>query len=367
LSPPQQDTYFMAIQQQALNKPFGTAKLFIGQIPKTMTEAYLRPLFAPFGQLIEVAIIRNRQTGESRGCAFVTYDNADSAELAIETLHGKQTLPGMSSPIQVKYAQGQSERPMAPPPEGLGMAALEGMTEYKLFVGMLPRSATEEDLRMVFQPYGKLIEIVVLREPDGTSKGCAFVKYDRRDDALNAINSCNGQMYFPDQTNPLTVKFADSSKKQMGGGGAQDAALMAQLKAQQLQIQMLMAQQYGQYGAAVDPYAAAKQMTMLTSMGLGRPVSVNSQTQGPPGANLFIYHLPTHYTDADLLTLFSPFGQILSVKVFLDKLTMVSKGFGFVSYTSADSARLAIEHMDGLQVGEKRLKVQLKKPRGSPY
>jgi hypothetical protein len=49
---------------------------------------------------------------------------------------------------------------------------------------------------------------------------------------------------------------------------------------------------------------------------------------GPPGANLFIYHLPTHYGDGDLLTLFSPFGQILSVKVFLDKMTMVSKGFG---------------------------------------
>ncbi len=41
-----------------------------------------------------------------KGCAFVTYDNADSAELAIETLHNKQTLPGMTSPIQVKYAHG---------------------------------------------------------------------------------------------------------------------------------------------------------------------------------------------------------------------------------------------------------------------
>ncbi len=40
---------------------------------------------------------------------------------------------------------------------------------------------------------------------------------------------------------------------------------------------------------------------------------------------------------------------------------------GFVSYASADSARLAIENMDGLQVGEKRLKVQLKKSRGAPY
>lgn len=76
------------------------------------------------------------------------------------------------------------------------MAAMEGMAEYKLFIGMLPRSVSEEGLRTVFAPYGKLIEIVVLREPDGTSKGCAFVKYERRDDALNAISGCNGQMFF---------------------------------------------------------------------------------------------------------------------------------------------------------------------------
>jgi len=352
------------MQQQQLvnlNKPFGAVKLFIGQLPKTMTEPYLRPLFAPFGNLVEVAIIRNRATGESRGCAFVTYDNADSAELAIETLHNKHTLPGMSCPIQVKYAHGWSERAATIMPN-LGLPGLDIMTEFKLFIGMLPRTVTEEAMRAVFQPYGKINEIVVLREPDGSSRGCGFVKYDRREDAINAINACNGQMFFQSQTNPLTVKFADGGKKNTN---TQDAALMAQLKAQQLQIQMLMTQ-YSQYGA-VDPYAAAKQMSMLSTMAMGRASAANNQMQGPPGANLFIYHLPTHYTDSDLHTLFSPFGQILSVKVFIDKLTMVSKGFGFVSYASADSARLAIENMDGLQVGEKRLKVQLKKARDSPY
>lgn len=367
----------MQQQQQlaSLNKPFGAVKLFIGQIPKTMTEPYIKPLFAPFGNLVEVAIIRNRATGESRGCAFVTYDNGDSAELAIETLHNKQTLPGMSCPIQVKYAHGgggQAERPAVVPDLGMlghGGGFDSGMTEFKLFIGMLPRTVGEDGLRAVFQPYGKIVEVVVLREPDGSSRGCAFVKYERREDAVNAINACNGQMFFPGQTNPLTVKFADGGRRNAAAASNQDAALMAQLKAQQLQLQMLMAQQYGQYGAAVD------QMNMLTSMGMGmgmgmgmpRPPGMSNQAQGPEGANLFIYHLPTQYGDGDLLTLFSPFGQILSVKVFLDKQTMVSKGFGFVSYASADSARLAIEHMDGLQVGEKRLKVQLKKSRGAPY
>jgi hypothetical protein len=50
--------------------------------------------------------------------------------------------------------------------------------------------------------------------------------------------------------------------------------------------------------------------------------------EGPPGANLFIYHLPRDLTDADLATLFAPFGNVVSAKVFVDKKTSDSKGFG---------------------------------------
>ncbi len=54
----------------------------------------------------------------------------------------------------------------------------------------------------------------------------------------------------------------------------------------------------------------------------------SSSTTGPPGANLFIYHLPNHFNDQDLITYFAPFGQILSAKVFIDKYTGQSKCFG---------------------------------------
>jgi hypothetical protein len=50
--------------------------------------------------------------------------------------------------------------------------------------------------------------------------------------------------------------------------------------------------------------------------------------EGPAGANLFIYHLPHDLTDADLATAFNPFGQVISAKVYVDKYTRESKGFG---------------------------------------
>jgi hypothetical protein len=60
----------------------------------------------------------------------------------------------------------------------------------------------------------------------------------------------------------------------------------------------------------------------------GGSVGGPKQTQGPPGANLFVYHLPPQLRDGDLRELFRTFGNILSAKVYTDRRTDESKGFG---------------------------------------
>src|ERR1700691_284932 len=63
--------------------------LFFGNMTFQTTEADLRALFEPFGQLSRVHIAMDRETGRARGFAFVEMPNDDEAAKAIQGLDGK--------------------------------------------------------------------------------------------------------------------------------------------------------------------------------------------------------------------------------------------------------------------------------------
>ena len=62
-------------------------RLYVGNINFRTSEASLHQLFTNFGEVDEVAIINDRETGRSRGFAFVTMPNDDEARKAIEELN----------------------------------------------------------------------------------------------------------------------------------------------------------------------------------------------------------------------------------------------------------------------------------------
>ena len=79
-------------------------KMFCGQIPRNMHESELREMFEQFGPVFQLNVLRDKQTGESKGCCFVTYYMRKSALDAQNALHNLRTLHGSHHPIQMKPA-----------------------------------------------------------------------------------------------------------------------------------------------------------------------------------------------------------------------------------------------------------------------
>uniref|UniRef100_A0A8C8DHI2 Cugbp, Elav-like family member 3a n=1 Tax=Oryzias sinensis TaxID=183150 RepID=A0A8C8DHI2_9TELE len=407
-------------------------KLFIGQIPRNLEEKDLKPIFEQFGKIYELTVIKDKYTGMHKG---------EGAVLGGGSVGSFQTRSSfMNRPIQVKPADSESRG------------------DRKLFVGMLGKQQTDADVRKMFEPFGSIEECTVLRGPDGTSKGCAFVKFQSNTEAQAAINALHGSRTLPGASSSLVVKFADSEKERglrrmqqvasqlgvispmtlhLGAYNAYTQALMQQqaLVAQSAYLSPVatVAAVQMQQLAALNPnsiiatpiasitpssgngacgcLAPAHQIILLvlllsfyilllfsfviktkplpSSSSATYPAAYSlvgqpfphqptlvaqqpqqlQQREGPEGCNIFIYHLPQEFTDSEILQMFLPFGNVISAKVFVDRATNQSKCFGFVSFDNPSSAQTAIQAMNGFQIGMKRLKVQLKRPKDAnrPY
>lgn len=74
--------------------------------------------------------------------------------------------------------------------------------ERKLFVGMLNKKLSENDVRQIFEKHGPIEECTVLRDQNAQSKGCAFVTFASKQAAISAI-----KVYFVRVFSHLFVEF----------------------------------------------------------------------------------------------------------------------------------------------------------------
>jgi RNA recognition motif-containing protein len=65
-------------------------KLYVGSLPYSVDENTLRGLFEPFGELLSVAVIMDKFSGQSKGFGFVEFEDSDAAEKAIAEINDKE-------------------------------------------------------------------------------------------------------------------------------------------------------------------------------------------------------------------------------------------------------------------------------------
>ncbi|XP_015207817.1 CUGBP Elav-like family member 2 isoform X18 [Lepisosteus oculatus] len=174
-------------------------KMFVGQIPRSWSEKELKELFEPYGAVYQINILRDRSQNppQSKGCCFVTFYTRKAALEAQNALHNIKTLSGMHHPIQMKPADSEKSN---------------AVEDRKLFIGMVSKKCNENDIRVMFSPFGQIEECRILRGPDGLSRGCAFVTFSTRAMAQNAIKAMHQSQTMEGCSSPIVVKFADTQK-----------------------------------------------------------------------------------------------------------------------------------------------------------
>ncbi len=77
--------------------------------------------------------------------------------------------------------------------------------------------------------------------------------------------------------------------------------------------------------------------------------------------NIYVGNISYNATEEDLRDLFSQHGEVVSVKIIIDRYTQKSKGFGFVEMDSPENAENAISALNGYELVGRSLKVNIAK------
>ncbi|XP_063067020.1 CUGBP Elav-like family member 4 [Engraulis encrasicolus] len=379
-------------------------KLFVGMLNKQQCEDDVRRLFEAFGGIEECTILRGPD-GNSKGCAFVKYSSHAEAQAAITALHGSQTMPGASSSLVVKFADTDKERtirrmqqmagqmgifnPMALQFGAYGayaqvqqQAALMASVGQGGYLSPMAAFAAAQMQHMATingLPGAPMTPTSGGSTPPGiTAPTVTSIPSPISVNGFTGLPppQVNGQppteAVFTNGIHPYPVLQEvvfreDSEKAPRSCFGVQGSCFLSPLSEAQSPT---AADPLQQAYAGVQQYAAYPAYGQISqAFPQPPPLIPQQQREGPEGCNLFIYHLPQEFGDGELMQMFLPFGNVISSKVFVDRATNQSKCFGFVSFDNPGSAQAAIQSMNGFQIGMKRLKVQLKRPKDAnrPY
>lgn len=163
--------------------------VFCMQLSARIRPRDLEEFFSAVGKVKDVRIITDNKTRRSKGIAYIEFREVDSVAMALG-LTGQRLL---GVPIIVQVSQAEKNRQSA---AAAGVQQKGAGGPMRLYVGSLHFNITEDMLRGIFEPFGKVSsidEIKLIRNHEtGRSQGYGFITFHNADDAKKALDQLNG-------------------------------------------------------------------------------------------------------------------------------------------------------------------------------
>ncbi|GKV01603.1 hypothetical protein SLEP1_g14148 [Rubroshorea leprosula] len=360
---------------------FVPTALYVGDLDVSVTETQLYDCFNHAGQVVSVRVCRDVNTRRSLGYGYVNFSNSQDAARALDALNFS-ILNG--KPIRVMY----SHRDPSLRKSGTG----------NIFIKNLDKSIDQKALHDTFSMFGNILSCKVATDSSGQSKGYGFVQFENEESAQKAIDQLNGMLLNDKQvyvgpfvrkqereTTASKTKFnnvyvknladstTDEDLKQVFGefGTITSAVVMRDADGKSKCFGFVNFENADDAANAVESLhgkkfddkewyvgKAQKKSEREVELKLRFEQSMKEAADKYQGANLYIKNLDDGIGDDKLKELFSQFGTITSCKVMRDP-SGISKGSGFVAFSTPEEASRALMEMNGKMVVSKPLYIAL--------
>merc|ERR1711868_354972 len=201
--------------------------VFVKNFGDELGDDKLKDMFTKFGKITSYKIM-SEEGGKNKGFGFVSFEDSEAAEKAVEELNGLE-IGGKN--LFVGRAQKKAERQQELKKK-FELLKLERLNRYQgvnLYVKNLDDSIDDEILRKEFSPYGTITSAKVMCCEEGRSKGFGFVCFSSPEEATKAVTEMNGRIIV---AKPLYVALAQRKEDRKAHLASQYIQRMAGMRMQ---------------------------------------------------------------------------------------------------------------------------------------
>lgn len=360
---------------------FVTTSLYVGDLDVNVSDSQLYDLFSQVGQVVSVRVCRDLSTRRSLGYGYVNYSNPQDAARSLNLLN---FTPLNNKPIRIMYSHRDP--------------SIRKSGTANIFIKNLDKAIDHKALHDTFSSFGSILSCKVATDANGQSKGYGFVQFESEESAQNAIDKLNGMLINDKQVyvghflrkqerdgafnttkfNNVFVKnlsevTTDEDLKNIFGefGAITSAVVMRDADGRSKCFGFVNFESADDAAKAVEAlngrkhddkewYVGKAQKKSERELELkGRfEQSMKETVDKYQGLNLYVKNLDDSINDEKLQDLFAEFGTITSCKVMRDP-NGISRGSGFVAFSTSEEASRALDAMNGKMVVSKPLYVAL--------